>query len=82
MVGNFSRINPFISGVNLKRKQALLESNLPAIRLMQNNSKIAAILGCYFFVLLDCFMAKKNSDVGLIPEVDIPFNKVDPVIFC
>jgi hypothetical protein len=52
MVGNFSRINSFISGVNLKRKQALLESNLPAIRLMQNNSKIAAIFRLLFFCII------------------------------
>jgi hypothetical protein len=42
MVGNYFRISSFISAVNLKRKQALLESNLPAIRLMQDNSEISS----------------------------------------
>jgi hypothetical protein len=37
MVGVFLIKNPFIAVVNLKSKQALLESNLPAIRLMQDD---------------------------------------------
>jgi len=36
--------------VNLKRKQALLESNLPAIRLMQDDSRAAFVEGCFFIL--------------------------------
>ncbi len=39
IVGDFFRIKSFISDVNLKRKRALLESNLSAIRLMQDDSQ-------------------------------------------
>jgi hypothetical protein len=39
IVGDFFRIKYFISDVNLKRKRALLESNLSAIRLMQDDSQ-------------------------------------------
>jgi len=27
-------------------------------------------------------MVLKNSHIGFIPEVDIPFNKIDSVVFC
>jgi hypothetical protein len=39
IVGDFMEKISFITGVNPKRKQALPESNLPAIRLTQNNGQ-------------------------------------------
>ena len=44
-----------------------------------NKQKRAVSNDCSF-LLLDCLMAV-NSKPGLIPEEDIPFNEVDPVVF-
>jgi hypothetical protein len=55
MVGDFVDFGYELCFVNLKRNQALLESNLPAIRLMLNDKKSWASPNS--FILSDSSMA-------------------------
>ena len=66
MVGDFFISIYYNCVVNFKRKQALLESNLPAIKLMLNDKKGAEFFPAPFYFLSDSLMAKKTHlDVAL-----------------
>jgi hypothetical protein len=51
--------------VNLKRKQALLESNLPAIRLTQDNSQKQPFTGCFFILIIGLPYRSKKLKAGI-----------------
>ena len=77
MVGDFFILNHYYASADLKGKQALLESNLPAIKsvLIQ---KMGAVIVCSFFIhFLVSRMASKNS--FFVRKIYIPLNEVDSV---
>ena len=78
MVGGFVGFKLYYGGINLKRTQALLESNLPAIRLRLIRKKGVSTFVVQPFLFFGKLHGFKNS--FLVAEVHVPLDKVYAVL--
>jgi hypothetical protein len=79
IVGGNDENSSYNTRLSLKRKQALLRSNLPAIRFTTENIALAKsrVFSCY----IHCDLWLRKPGTRRVPKIQVPSYKVFPVFF-